>query len=372
MESNACNTIWDCPVYRSVNATLLQVAEHLSLDDNVVRRLQLPDRSTIVTIPVRLDSGEVRTYSGYRVQHNDVLGPFKGGIRYHPEVTLGETAALAMLMTWKSALVGLPLGGAKGGVTCDPHHLSRKELQRLTRRFTAELVNVIGPERDIPAPDMGTDEQVMAWIMDTYSQQKGYAVPGVVTGKPLVVGGSQGRAEATGRGVVYCIEKAVEKLGLRVDGDMTVAIQGFGNVGSVVARIIEGLGARVVAVTTSKGGVHNPRGLNVAAVQKCYGETGCLESFTQGDAITNEELLEVPCVVLVPAATSGVIHKGNADKIVCTILAEGANTPTTVEADRILNGKNILVIPDVLANSGGVIVSYFEWVQGLQNFFWEL
>jgi glutamate dehydrogenase (NAD(P)+) len=372
MEINTCNTIWDCPVYRSVNARFLQVADRIGLDSNVVNRLQMPDRSIIISIPVRMDTGKVRIFPGYRVQHNDVLGPFKGGIRYHTDVTLGETAALAMLMTWKCSLVGLPLGGAKGGVTCDPHTLSRRELQGLTRRFTAELVNVIGPERDIPAPDMGTNEQVMAWIMDTYSQQKGYAVPGVVTGKPLVIGGSHGRAEATGTGVVYCIAKAAEKIGMAIDSNMKIAMQGFGNVGSVVARTIEAMGARVVAVSTSKGGVYNPRGLSVPALQGCYRETGSLESFSEGEQITNEELMEVPCDVLVPAAASGAIHKGNADRIQCSIIAEGANSPTTIEADRILEEKNVLVIPDILANSGGVIVSYFEWVQDLQNFSWEL
>ncbi len=370
--ANACHTIWDCPIYRSVRARFLEVSERIGLDPNVVNRLQMPDRSIIITIPVRMDSGDVRIYTGYRVQHNDVLGPFKGGMRYHPEVTVGETAALAMLMTWKSALVGLPLGGAKGGIACDPHAFSRSELQRLTRRFTAELVNVIGPERDIPAPDMGTDEQVMAWMMDTYSQQKGYAVPGVVTGKPLVIGGSHGRREATGRGVVYATVKGLETMGLTIGPDTTVAIQGFGNVGANAAATVAELGGRVIAASTSQGGVYNPAGLDLSELDRCYRESRSFDGYGEGDAVSNEELLEVPCEVLIPAAVAGTIHKGNADKIQCRIVAEGANGPTTIEGDRILNDRGILLIPDILANSGGVIVSYFEWVQDLQNFFWDV
>lgn len=372
MEMKSCHTIWECPAYANVTKQFLEVAQRIDLDPNVVNRLQVPDRSMIISIPVRLDSGDVKIFTGYRVQHNDVLGPFKGGIRYHPGVTIGETAALAMLMTWKCALVGLPLGGAKGGVTVDPHDLSRKELQHLTRRFTVELVNVIGPEKDIPAPDMGTNEQVMAWLMDTYSQQKGHVVPGVVTGKPLVVGGSQGRTEATGRGVVYTVVKALEKRGSGIGKETTFALNGFGNVGANAAKTIEEMGGTLVAVSSSRGGIYNPSGLNFKDLIACYRENGNFACFKGGDVITNDELLTVPCDVLIPAAVSGVIHEKNADRVLAKIVAEGANGPVTIEADRILNDKGVFVIPDILANSGGVIVSYFEWVQDLQNFFWEI
>ncbi|NOY52396.1 MAG: Glu/Leu/Phe/Val dehydrogenase [Deltaproteobacteria bacterium] len=372
MERKSCHTIWECPAYGNVTKQFLEVAQRIDLDPNVVNRLQVPDRSIIISIPVRMNNGDVKIFTGYRVQHNDVLGPFKGGIRYHPDVTIGETAALAMLMTWKCALAGLPLGGAKGGVTVDPHDLSRKELQHLTRRFTVELVNVIGPEKDVPAPDMGTNAQVMAWLMDTYSQQKGHAVPGVVTGKPLVIGGSQGRTEATGRGVVYTVVKALEKRGSRIDKETTFAIHGFGNVGANAAKTIEEMGGTLVAVSTSKGGIYNPSGLNFQDLVACYREHGNFACFNEGDQITNEELLTVSCDVLIPAAVSGVIHDKNADRIQAKIVAEGANGPLTIEADRILNDRGVFVIPDILANSGGVIVSYFEWVQDLQNFFWEI
>ncbi len=372
MERKSCNTIWECPAYGNVRKQFLSVAKRMNLDPNVVVRLQVPDRSIIISIPVRMESGEVKIFTGYRVQHNDVLGPFKGGIRYHPDVTIGETAALAMLMTWKCALAGLPLGGAKGGVTVDLHALSRKELQHLTRRFTAELVNVIGPETDIPAPDMGTNAEVMAWLMDTYSQQKGRAVPGVVTGKPLVIGGSQGRTEATGRGVVYTVVKALEKRGRRIDQETTFAIHGFGNVGANAAKTIDEMGGTLVAASTSKGGIYNPSGLNFQDLLSCYREKGDFSSFKEGEPITNEELLILPCDVLIPAAVSGVIHEKNADRVQAMLIAEGANGPVTIEADRILNDKGVFVIPDILANSGGVIVSYFEWVQDLQNFFWDI
>ncbi len=372
MEMKSCHTIWECPACRNVTKQFMEVAKRIDLDPNIVNRLQVPDRSVIISIPVRMDNGDVKIFAGYRVQHNDVLGPFKGGIRYHPEVTIGETAALAMLMTWKCALVGLPLGGAKGGVTVDPHELSRHELQHLTRRFTAELVNIIGPEKDIPAPDMGTNEQVMAWLMDTYSQQKGHVVPGVVTGKPLVVGGSQGRSEATGRGVVYTVVKALEKRGSGIGKETTFALHGFGNVGANAAKTIEEMGGTVVAVSTSKGGIYNPSGLNYDDLVACHREHGNFSCFRGGDVVTNEELLALPCDVLIPAAVSGVIHEKNADRVQAKIVAEGANGPMTIEADRILNDKGVFVIPDILANSGGVIVSYFEWVQDLQNFFWEI
>ncbi len=367
MKQSRCNTLWDCPAYQNTVAQFKEAADQIGLDPNIVSRLEAPDRSMIISIPVRMDSGEVRNFIGYRVQHNNTLGPFKGGIRYHEDVTLGETASLAMLMTWKCALVGLPLGGAKGGVSCRPQKLSRTELQKMTRRYTAELIGMIGPEQDIPAPDMGTDEKVMAWMMDTYSQQKGYAVPGVVTGKPLVIGGSLGRREATGRGVFYTVVKAAEKIKLKIGPKTTFVIQGFGNVGSVAANDIHSAGGSVIAVSTSKGGVYNAGGLDLSELSRCYQENGSFDSYTEGDQVTNSEMMEINCDVLIPAAVSGVIHKGNVRKIRCKILAEGANGPTTIEADRILHDKGTLVIPDILANAGGVIVSYFEWIQGLQN-----
>jgi glutamate dehydrogenase (NAD(P)+) len=372
MNQSRCDTLWSCPAYLNAVAQFEEAADRIQLDSNINVRLKVPDRAMIVCIPVRMDTGEVRTFTGYRVQHNDTLGPFKGGIRYHPDVTLGESASMAMLMTWKCSLVGLPLGGAKGGVACNPHELSHHELQRLTRRFTAELVNMIGPERDIPAPDMGTDSRVMAWIMDTYSQQKGYAVPGVVTGKPLVVGGSLGRREATGRGVVHSVAKAAEKMGIQIGSETTFVIQGFGNVGSVSAHYINELGGKILAASTSKGGVYNSGGLDPTDLDRCYQENGSFDCFTDGDQLSNSEMLEIACDVLVPAAVAGVIHRKNAGKIQCRILAEGANGPTTVEADRLLHDRGVLVVPDILANAGGVIVSYFEWIQGLQNFFWDI
>ncbi|HEY3302078.1 MAG TPA: Glu/Leu/Phe/Val dehydrogenase [Candidatus Binatia bacterium] len=344
-------------------------AGRLNLDKNVAARLQRPDRALIVSVPVRMDDGGVHVFTGYRVQHNDTLGPFKGGIRYHPEVNLGEVSALAMWMTWKCALAGLPLGGAKGGISCDPPRLSRKELQGMTRRYTAEILNFIGPEVDIPAPDMGTDEQVMAWVMDTYSQHKGHAVPGVVTGKPVAIGGTQGRREATGRGVVYTIVEAAKHLNLDLLG-CTAAVQGFGNVGSVVAKELAGIGVKVVAVSDRTGGVYDPKGLPVERAIDHVARNSTLEDFTGGARVGNAELLELPCDILVPAALGMQITGNNAARLKCKILAEGANGPTTLDADEILKGRDIFVIPDILANAGGVIVSYFEWVQDLQNFFW--
>jgi glutamate dehydrogenase (NAD(P)+) len=347
-------------------------AERLNLDKNVAVRLQRPDRALIVSVPVRMDGGGVHVFTGYRVQHNDVLGPFKGGLRYHPGVNLGEVSALAMGMTWKCALAGLPLGGAKGGISCDPTGLSRKELQGMTRRYIAEIINFIGPDVDVPAPDMGTDEQVMAWVMDTYSQHKGHAVPGVVTGKPVAIGGTHGRREATGRGVVYTIIEAAKHLNMDLLG-CTAAVQGFGNVGSVVAKELAGVGVKVVAVSDRTGGVYDPKGLPVERAIEHVARTSknsTLEDFTEGERITNAELLELPCDILVPAALGMQITGNNAPLLKCKILAEGANGPTTLEADEILKQKGIFVIPDILANAGGVIVSYFEWVQDLQNFFW--
>jgi glutamate dehydrogenase (NAD(P)+) len=345
-------------------------AERLAIDPNVARRLRRPDRALIVSVPTRMDDGGVRVFTGYRVQHNDVLGPFKGGIRYHPAVNLGEVSALAMWMTWKCSLVGLPLGGAKGGIACDPAELSRHELQSMTRRFTAEIINVIGPEVDVPAPDMGTGEQVMAWIMDTYSQHKGHAVPEIVTGKPVAIGGTLGRREATGRGVVYMIIEAAKHLNIDLSR-CTAVVQGFGNVGSVAVKELASIGVKLIGVSDRTGGFVDLKGLPVEKLLELADKNHSLEGCPYGDKISNEQLLELKCDVLVPAALEMQITKANAAKIHCRILAEGANGPTTPDADTILRENGIFVIPDILANAGGVVVSYFEWVQDLQNFFWN-
>ena len=344
-------------------------ADKLGIDPNLAGRLRRPDRALIVSVPTRMDGGRVHVFTGYRVQHNDVLGPFKGGIRYHPAVNLGEVSALAMWMTWKCSLVGLPLGGAKGGIACDPAELSRNELQSMTRRFTAEILNVIGPEVDVPAPDMGTNEQVMAWIMDTYSQHKGHAVPEIVTGKPVAIGGTLGRRDATGRGVVYVIIEAAQQLGVELNG-ATAVVQGFGNVGSVAARELSQIGVKVIGVSDRTGGFVDTNGLPMAKLLEVADKNHSLEGCPYGDKISNEELLELKCDILVPAALEMQITEFNAPRIDCRILAEGANGPTTPQADVILREKGIFIIPDILANAGGVTVSYFEWVQDLQNFFW--
>lgn len=361
----------DTPTFRLAVAQFDRAAEAMNLDQNLRERLKLPQRSLVVNLPVRMDDGRVEVFTGYRVQHDSSRGPSKGGIRYHPDVNLGEVAALAMWMTWKCALADLPYGGAKGGVKVSPKRLSRAELQRLTRRYAAEIFPLIGPEKDVPAPDVGTDAQVMAWIMDTYSQQVGYAVPGVVTGKPLSIGGSLGREEATGRGVVYITLEALRHLKIDVR-NTTVAIQGFGNVGSHTALIMQECGARVIAVSDVTGGLYNTAGLNISELLRRYKTAGePLRNTKLGDAITNEDLLQLDCTVLVPAALSEQITKRNAAQLRCRVLAEGANGPTTLEADQILEDKGVFVLPDILANSGGVIVSYFEWVQDVQRFFWK-
>ncbi len=359
----------DTPTFRLAVAQFDQAAEAMGLDPNLRERLKLPQRSLVVSLPVRMDDGHVEVFTGYRVQHDSSRGPSKGGVRYHPDVNLGEVAALAMWMTWKCALAGLPYGGAKGGVTIAPKQLSPAELQRLTRRYAAEIFPLIGPDKDVPAPDVGTDAQVMAWMMDTYSQQVGYAVPGVVTGKPLSIGGSLGREEATGRGVVYVTQEVLRHLKLSIE-NTTVAIQGFGNVGSHTARIMQQQGVRVIAVSDIHGGIYNPKGLNVMELLR-RDPNQPLHDTKLGDALTNEELLQLECTILVPAALSEQITSKNANSLRCRILSEGANGPTTLEADHILASKGIFVIPDILANSGGVIVSYFEWVQDLQRFFWS-
>ncbi len=369
---NKLSAEWDSPLFRDVQRQFETIARKISLDENVFHRLRVPDRALIVSVPFRMDDGSVRVVPGYRVQHNAVLGPCKGGIRYSEEVTLGEVSALAMLMTWKTALVGLPLGGAKGGVTIDPRPLTRQELQRLTRRYTSEIVNFIGPENDIPAPDMGTNDQVMAWIMDTYSQLKGHSVPGVVTGKPVPLGGSLGRREATGRGVVYCIMEAAKKLKWKLDKKITVAIQGFGQVGEAAAKKVEKIGCRLVAVSDHSGAIFNPKGLPYFELARFKGQKKYFKDFKNAERISHEELLTLKCDILIPAAGEGAITSAIAKKLKCRMIAEGANGPTTSEANKVLEGRDdIFVIPDILANAGGVTVSYFEWVQVLQNFFWS-
>lgn len=361
----------DTPTFRLAVAQFDQAAALMDLDPNLRERLKLPQRSLTVSIPVRMDDDRVEVFTGYRVQHDSSRGPSKGGIRYHPDVNMGEVAALAMWMTWKCALADLPYGGAKGGVAVAPKQLSRGELQRLTRRFAAEIFPLIGPDKDVPAPDVGTDAQVMAWIMDTYSQQVGFAVPGVVTGKPLSIGGSLGREEATGRGVVYVTLEALRQLNIDI-GNTTVAVQGFGNVGSHTARIMHECGARVIAVSDESGGLFDVKGLDIPSLLARYKECGQpLNTLPFGEKVTNDELLKLECTVLVPAALSEQITARNASHLRCRILAEGANGPTTLDADRIVQEKGIFVIPDILANSGGVIVSYFEWVQDAQRFFWK-
>ncbi len=351
-------------------AQLRRVGDTFEVDPNLIQILSYCKKGVEVSVPVQMDDGTVQAFQGYRVIHNMTRGPAKGGIRYHPAVTLDEVKALAMWMTWKCALMGLPFGGAKGGVICDPKLLSLGEKERLTRRYTTEIINEIGPVKDIPAPDVGTDAQVMAWIFDTYSMNVGHSVLGVVTGKPLAVGGSVGRDGATARGLLYCIRTALQKQGSRL-ADTRVAIQGFGNVGSNLALLLSEEGVRVVAVSDSGGGIHNAYGLDVAAAIAYKAEHGALEGFPGADAITNEELIEIDCDVLAPCALEQVITSENATRVQAKMICEGANGPTTPGADEILDDRGILVLPDVLANAGGVVVSYFEWVQGLQEYFWK-
>jgi glutamate dehydrogenase (NAD(P)+) len=349
---------------------LVRVGEAFGVDPNLVSVLQGCKKSVEVSVPVSMDDGRVRVFDGYRVVHNVTRGPAKGGIRYHPNVTHDEVKALAMGMTWKCALMGLPFGGAKGGVICDPKSLSASELERLTRRYTTEIINEIGPEKDIPAPDVGTDAQVMAWIFDTYSMNVGHSVLGVVTGKPLALGGSVGRDGATARGVLYCIRTALQKEGKRFP-DTRVAIQGFGNVGRNLARLLAEEGARVVALSDSRGAVVNSYGLDVPAAIVHKAEHGVLAGLPGGEDATNDELLELECDVLVPAALEQAISADNAPRVRAHMVCEAANSPTTPGADDVLEDRGVLVLPDVLANAGGVVVSYFEWVQGLQEYFWK-
>jgi glutamate dehydrogenase (NAD(P)+) len=363
---------WDSPTFRLAQRQFLKAAQLMSLDDNIRQRLLFPQRTEVVTFPFRRDDyTEVETVFGYRVQHVLTMGPTKGGIRYHQDVSLGEVSALAMWMTWKCALMQLPFGGAKGGVRIDPTQLSSHELQRLTRRYASEIINMIGPDKDIPAPDLGTNERVMAWIMDTYSQQVGYTVPAVVTGKPIVLGGVRGRTEATGRGLVYLIEKAAEHLRLNL-AQATAVIQGFGNVGYHTARFLSALGVKIIGIGDATAALFDPKGLSVESLEAHVREHRFLQGYPNAEKIDPSELLELECDVLVPAAIQHQITAENAPRLKCKLLAEGANGPTTLEADEILNERGVFILPDILGNAGGVTVSYFEWVQGLQNYMWSL
>ena len=356
--------------WEMARSQLRQTAGQLGMDDSMLNVLLECKKCVSVSIPTRMDDGSVRVFEGFRCTHNVARGPSKSGIRYHHQVTLEETKALAMWMTWKCALMGLPFGGAKGGVVVNPKELSVAELERMTRRYTTEIINFIGPEADIPAPDVGTSPREMAWIFDTYSMNKGYSVLGVVTGKPLEVGGSVGRVEATARGAAFCVREALRKQDVSIEG-RKVAVQGFGNVGSNLALILADQGATIVALSDSSGGIQNPDGIDVRAALAHKQESGLLEGLSGSESITNEELLLVDCDVLAPCALEQVITGENADQVRAGIVCEGANGPVTPEADQILDDRGILVLPDVLANAGGVVVSYFEWVQGLQEYFWK-
>ncbi len=365
-------SLFDSPLFKDSFDQLEMAGSVGGLDPNIIERLKYPKRALQVAVPIRLDDGQVKTFMGYRVQHNMTLGPGKGGIRYHPAVDLSETAALAMLMTFKCALVGLPLGGAKGGVQCDPNDLSRQELQSLTRRYATEIAMIVGPSIDIPAPDIGTNGQTMAWFMDTISQYAGYTVPGVVTGKPIGIGGSLGRAESTGKGVAYCVNFAAQKIGMKIDSNTTVAIHGFGKVGVPAAEDLSAQGAKIIAIGDVNGAIFNGDGIDVAKAKAYAIDNGTVEGFPGAEAITNEELFGLDLDVLIPAAIDGVITEANAGNVRARIIAEGANGPLTKEAIDIVTRNGSFLIPDILCNAGGVIVSYFEWVQGLQNFFWGL
>lgn len=345
-------------------------ADILNLDHGWRAILTHCKRELAVNFPVKMDDGSIEVFTGYRVQHNIARGPAKGGLRYHQSVSIDEVRALSMWMTWKCAVVNIPFGGAKGGITVDPKRLSLSELERMTRRFAAEISVLIGPDRDIPAPDVNTTPQIMAWILDTYSMNAGHSVPGVVTGKPVNVGGSVGRNEATGRGVVFAIQEACRRSGFPLEG-ARVVVQGFGNVGSVAARMAAAAGARVVGVSDVTGGIYNPMGLDMAAVGQYTAQGGSVQGFSGADAVTNAELLTLPCDILIPAALEKQITEENADKISARLIAEAANGPTTPEADTILHDKGIVVLPDIFTNAGGVTVSYFEWVQALQAFAWS-
>jgi glutamate dehydrogenase (NAD(P)+) len=361
---------FDSPMYHEAVGQFDRVASLIGLDPNVADRLRVPQKSTVVSFPFRRDDySKVETIFGYRVQHLTTMGPTKGGIRYAPDVDLGEVTALAMLMTWKCAIVGVPFGGAKGGVRIDPHQLSRSELQRVTRRYTMEIINVIGPETDIPAPDLGTNEQVMAWLMDTYSQHVGHAVPAVVTGKPPALGGSIARREATGRGLMFLVPQAARMADLDPER-ATVAIHGFGNVGLYAAVAGHQMGLKVVAVSDISGSVYNPDGLDVEALEKWVEQNKVLEGYPDADHLAADAVFGLDVDILVPAAIQGVITRDNAEDVKAKVVIEGANNPTTLEADDMLRERGVFIVPDILANAGGVTVSYFEWVQDVQKYFW--
>lgn len=356
--------------FMEVQEQIDAICEKANVSDTCRLRLRECERELIVHFPVKMDNGKIYVFTGYRIQHNDTRGPSKGGIRYHPDITLDETRALAVLMTLKAAVVNIPYGGAKGAVACNPKLMSQDELERLTRRYTSEISMLIGPERDIPAPDLGTNPQVMAWIMDTYSMNKGYSVLGVVTGKPIELGGSLGRFEATGRGCMISTQLASKHLGIPLNA-ASVAVQGFGNVGATAAKLLSKDGSRITGISDSKGGIYNPNGLDVQKVARHKKETGSVINFKDAENITNTELLELECDILIPAAIENQIHKMNASSVKAKMIVEGANGPTTYEAAKVLRDKGIFVVPDILANAGGLVVSYFEWVQDLQSFFWS-
>lgn len=356
--------------FASMMSRFDHAAQLLNLDPDLYKVLRVPNREITIYIPVLMDDGHIEVFTGYRVQHNFARGPAKGGIRYAPDVTLDEVRALAAWMTWKCAVVNIPFGGAKGGVICDPSQMSQGELERMTRRYTAELVDFIGPERDVPAPDMNTNEQTMAWIMDTYSMHVRHTETAVVTGKPIDLSGSRGRREATGRGVLFVVDEAVQKLGMKPESTRVV-VQGSGNVGGIAAKLMYETGYKVVAISDIHSGIHHPKGLDLPQAMAYLAQNKTFEGYAEADHVTNQELLELDCEVLVPAATENQITSANASRIKCKILAEGANGPTTARADDILEQKGVFVIPDILANAGGVTCSYFEWVQDRMGYFWK-
>ena len=373
MNEQEIDPLFSSALFKDAFEQLEDASSTMGLDPNVTERLKYPKRAIQVAVPIRLDDGTVKTFVGYRVQHNMTLGPGKGGIRYHPRVSLSETAALAMLMTFKSALVGLPLGGAKGGISVDPNQLSRQELQSLTRRYATEINMFIGPTVDVPAPDIGTDMQTMSWFMDTYSQLKGHTVQGVVTGKPIMIGGSLGRTESTGKGVAFCVGFAAKKLKLDLKG-ARVVVHGCGKVAIPAAEDLAQRGAKITAMSDVSGGIYCPEGLNVEVVKEWVTKRRLLKDLDLPgcELVTNEELFGLDCDILIPAAIDRVITDENAERVKTKIIAEGANGPTTKAATEYLSEKGIFIIPDIICNAGGVVVSYFEWVQGLQNFFWDL
>jgi len=365
------NTVFESSAtYRMALSQLESVAQLLKIDRGILQRLSVPKRAMIVSVPVRMDDGSTRVFNGYRVQHSLTSGPSKGGLRYHPSVDLGEVAALSMWMSWKCGIMNLPFGGAKGGITCDPASLSIGEKERLTRRFTEEVLSIIGPRMDVMAPDMGTDEQTMAWIMDTYSMKVGYACPEIVTGKPVELGGCLGRREATGRGVTFCILEALKDLNIKPE-EATAVVQGFGNVGAITCAELSQKGIKVIAVSDRYGAIHNALGIDIVELQNFVSGGNLLKDFPKAKQIDADEMLILPCTVLVPAALERVIHLKNAAQLKCKILAEAANGPTTPEADAIISKSDIYVIPDILCNAGGVTVSYFEWVQDIQQLLWS-